>query len=186
MKRKTGRIYTVLACVLLFGPIIAGPILMATHHMFAGILTLVIPYGCIALVAFIRKNKRIREYYKIKDAHTRVRIIPIEDSKTLRALYDNSALTFQGEPSDHYLDGMYNWLNNEGVLKEEGLNLYVFDGSLIKDTFGKRKRFENEEKFMSIFLKDLDLNESNMRRFSTERMKYGGRWLDDVIGSVNE
>ena len=72
MRKLSQRFYIVLACVLLFGPFIAGPILFVTHHTAAGILSIVIPYGCIALIAAVRKYKRKREYYKIKDAQHRL------------------------------------------------------------------------------------------------------------------
>ena len=36
---------------------------------------------------------------------------------------------------------------------------------------------------MSIFLKDLDINDSNELQFSTDRLQIGGRWLDDIVGN---
>ena len=43
---------------------------------------------------------------------------------------------------------------------------------------------EDEVKLMSIFLKDLNLNDSNMRQFSYDRMEIGGRWLDDIVSNA--
>ena len=169
--------------VLLLGPFVAGPILLAKHHVLAGILSFVIPWGCLCLIAVLRKNKAKRSFYKIQNASARFDIIPVSDEETIRALYDNSALTWRGEPSDGFLDHLYNWLNNEGVLKEERLSLYTYDGILMKKVFGKRRQFGDEEKFVSIFLKDLNLTESNTRQFSLDRMQIGGRWMDDIVAN---
>ncbi|MBO7650954.1 MAG: hypothetical protein J6S79_09450 [Lachnospiraceae bacterium] len=82
------------------------------------------------------------------------------------------------------LNRLYNWLNNEGVLKSERLTLYTYTGQELKNAFGK-KRIRTEEKLMSIFLKDLDINESNKLQFSKDRLQIGGRWLDDIVGNIS-
>ena len=169
--------------VLLLGPFVAGPILLAKDHILAGILAFVISWGFLCLIAVLRKRKAKKSFYKIQNASARIDIVPVSEEETIRALHENSALTWRGEPSDSFLNQMYNWLNNEGVLKEERLNLYTYDGVLLKQVFGKRKKFGDEEKFMSVFLKDLDINESNERQFSLDRLRTGGRWLDDIVSN---
>ena len=71
------------------------------------------------------------------------------------------------------------------MLKSERLNLYTFTGQDLKNAFGKRKRIRAEEKLMSIFLKDLDINESNKLQFSKDRLQIGGRWLDDIVANIS-
>ena len=182
--KKKDWIIGVCVCLLLFGPWIAGPILFCTKHILAGILVIVIPYLCLFLWGVLRKQKQKRDFYKIKDAHTRFDIVPVSDAETIKALYDNSALTFFIEETDpKLLNWLYNWLNNEGVLKSERLTLYTYTGQNLKNAFGKRKRFRTGDKLMSIFLKDLDINDSNKLQFSTDRLQIGGRWLDDIVGN---
>lgn len=60
------------------------------------------------------------------------------------------------------------------------LNLYTFNGNMLKKTF-PYSRYADDEKFMCIFLKDLELNDSNIQSFSTEHFSIGSRWLDDII-----
>lgn len=177
--------YAIFICTLLLGPWIAGPILFACHHPLAGILAFVIPYGCLALIAFLRKRKQQKEMFKIPNAHTRFTVIQVTEPEKIRKLKKGSALTFREDLSDNRLDMVFNWLNNEGVLKLESdsLNLYVYDGKLLKEACGKKKRFGDEERFMSIDLRDLDLNDSNMRQFSLDHFNIGGRWLDDIVGN---
>jgi len=181
-EKKDNPVFVAIVCVLLCGPWIAGPILLGTGHILAGILVIVIPYLCLALWGVLRKRKQKKDFYKINDANTRFDIVPVSDTETIKALYENSALTFFIEETDpKLLNWLYNWLNNEGVLKSERLNLYTYTGQDLKNTFGKRKRFRTEDKLMSIFLKDLDINDSNELQFSRDRLQIGGRWLDDII-----
>ena len=183
MKRKDLALGVILT-ILLLGPFVAGPILLAHGHGVAGILVFVIPYSCLGLAAILRKRTLQKAAYRIPNAHTRFTVIPVTEHETLRDLCGNSALTFFGEPSDKGLDGLYNWLNNEGVLKEDRLNLYTYDGKMLKEVFGTKRQFGDEEKFMSIFLRDLDLNESNKLQFSRNRLTIGGRWLDDIVDNA--
>jgi hypothetical protein len=183
-EKKDNPVFVALICILLCGPWVAGPILLGTHHTLAGILAIVIPYSGLALWGVLRKRKQKKDFYKIKDADARFDIVPVSDTETIKALYDNSALTFFVEETDpKLLNWLYNWLNNEGVLKSERLNLYTYTGQDLKNAFGKRKRFRTEDKLMSIFLKDLDINDSNKLQFSTDRLQIGGRWLDDIVGN---
>lgn len=182
-EKKDNPVFVAIVCVLLFGPWIAGPILLCTKHILAGILVIVIPYLCLVLWGVLRKRKQKKDFYKIKDADKRFDIIPVSDAETIKALYDNSALTFFiEETGPEWFGWLYNWLNNEGVLKSERLTLYKYTGRDLKNAFGK-KRIRAEEKLVSIFLKDLNLNESNKLQFSTDRLQVGGRWLDDIVGN---
>lgn len=181
-EKKDNPLFIALMVIWLLGPIVAGTVLFCMNHLLAGILVIVIPYLCLFLWGVLRKQKQKRDFYKIKDANTRFDIVPISDAETIKALYDNSALTFFIEETDpKLLNWLYNWLNNEGVLKEERVKLYTYSGADLKNAFGKRKKTGSEEKFMSIDLKDLNLNDSNMRQFSLDRLQIGGRWLDDII-----
>ena len=184
-EKKDNPLFIALMVIWLLGPIVAGTVLFCMNHLLAGILVIVIPYLCLFLWGVLRKQKQKRDFYKIKDANTRFDIVPVSDTETIKALYDNSALTFFIEETDpKLLNWLYNWLNNEGVLKSERLTLYTYTGQDLKNAFGKRKRFRTGDKLMSIFLKDLDINDSNKLQFSTDRLQIGGRWLDDIVGNA--
>lgn len=182
-EKKDNPFYIAFILILLVGPWIAGPILFVKNRVLAGILVIVIPYAILTLIGFLRKFRQKRAFYRIKDAHTRFDILPVADAEMLKTLRENSALTFFGEPSDEWLDRLYNWLNNEGVLKEERLKLYTYGAQDLKSAFGKRLRMDDAFRLMSINLKDLDLNDSNKDAFSRNRMEYGGRWLDDIVAN---
>lgn len=183
-EKKDNPMFIALMVIWLLGPIVAGTVLFCMNHLLAGILVIVIPYLCLFLWGVLRKRKQKRDFYKIKDAHTRFDIVPVTDAETLAVLREHSALTFFGEPAEQVLNHLYNWMNNEGVLKEERVKLYTYSGADLKNAFGKRKKIGSEEKFMSIDLKDLNLNDSNMRQFSLDRLQIGGRWLDDIVGNA--
>jgi len=44
--------------------------------------------------------------------------------------------------------------------------------------------FDDDIKFLSIFLKDLDINDSNKESFSRAHFSVGSRWLDDIVDNM--
>ena len=185
--KKNNLFFIVLICIWLIGPFIIGTVLLVTDHVVGGVLVYVIPYGCLVGLTLWKKKKQKNEFYKIKDGSKRFDIVPVSDPETIRALYDDSALAFFVEEIDpELLNRLYNWLNNEGVLKSERLNLYTFCGQNLKNAFGESTRIRSEEKLISIFLKDLDINDSNKKQFSQDRLQIGGRWLDDIVENGKE
>ena len=135
----------------------------------------------MCVITGIINRKRInKEFYKIKNAHTKFNLINVNDENIINELYKNSALTFIAEPNSELLDFIFNWLNNENVLKSDSLNLYAFNGHMLKQVFN-HSRWEDNTKFLSIFLKDLDINDSNQVSFARAHFSVGSRWLDDIV-----
>ena len=179
--KKKQIMHDIFVSIMIFSPIIISPILIAAFNQtLIGILLMIICWG---LLAAINKRKNINKtFYKIKDAHTKFNIINVDNEKIIKELYEDSALTFMAEPSDRLLDFIFNWLNNEDVLNSDSLNLYVFDGKLLKSTF-EFSKVSNNMKFMSIFNKDLDINETNIKKFSHDHFQVKARWLDDIVNN---
>ena len=127
---------------------------------------LVVCYSLLGVIGFYKRKEAVNNFYKIKDAHTKFHIINVSDEKIVKDLYNNSALTFPLELDEVFLDFIYNWLNFEKVLKEDFLNLYVFSGTELKKAFGLMHVSDNA-KFMSIFLKDLNLNNLTIQHYNS-------------------
>ena len=111
------------------------------------------------LVFLVEESEIIRYngYHQIKNAHTNFQITEVNDDDTIKALYENSALTFFMEPNSLFLDFLYNWFNYEGVIKENNIKLYVYNGKKLKNVY-KYSRVNDSLPLMSIFLKDLNIN----------------------------
>lgn len=179
---KKQKLYDIVMSILILVPLFLGPILITFNHVLLGILIIVISYTLVAIIGINKRKAINRRFYKIKNAHNRFKIINVNDKKIIKELYNNSALTFMAEPSDELLDFIFNWLNIENVLMSEEINLYVFDGKKLKDTF-EFSKVPEDIKFMSIFNKDLNINKSNIESYSRNHFKVGARWLDDIVGN---
>lgn len=181
--KKKQKMHDLFASIMIFVPIIISPILIAVFNQtLIGILLMIICWGLLAVVGINKRKNINKTFYKIKDAHKKFNIINVDNEKTIKELYEDSALTFMAETSDRLLDFIYNWLNNENVLKSDSLNIYVFDGKLLKSTYDFSK-VSNNMKFMSIFNKDLDINETNIKKFSYGHFQVKARWLDDIVNN---
>ena len=159
--KKRQKTHDIFVSIMIFVPIIISPILIGFNQTLIGILLMIICWGLLFIIGTNRRKNITKGFYKIKDAHTKFNIINVDNENTIKELYEDSALTFMAETSDRLLDFIYNWLNNENVLKSDSLNLYVFDGKLLKSVYDFCK-VSNDIKFISIFNKDLDINEAKV------------------------
>ena len=171
---------------MIFIPLIASPVIIAVfNELLLGIFLFVICYGLLVVIAIYKRKNITRKFYKIKNAHNRFKIIEVLDENIIRELYDDSALTFVAEPSDKLLDFIFNWLNNEGVLETEELYLYTFNGELLNNVFDSNY-IPNNMKFMSIFNKDLNINNENVKSYSIAHFQVKARWLDDIVNNSKD
>ena len=167
---------------LIFLPIIFAPILMTFNHCLLGISIIVLCWGMLAIIGINKRKQINKKFYKIENAHTRFNLINVDDENTIKELYNDSALTFIAEPSNELLDFIFNWLNNENVLKSDSLNLYVFNGYMLKKVFDYSE-YNDDIKFLSIFIKDLYINDLNKESFSRACFFVDSKGLDDIINN---
>ncbi len=182
-EKKQDLVKGILYLLLFFVPLAAMPILLPLHYYRAVLGSVVICWGVLAVIVILsiyNGRKGVECFYKIENAHTRFQRIDIHEAEMIRELYADSALTFPGEPQREFLDFLFNWLNYLQVLKSDKLKMYCFSGHTLKSAYPKCD-CEDKVMFCSIFLKDLDLNDSNRYRFSREHFSIGTRWLDDIV-----
>ena len=179
-EKKKQKKYDILMSILILSPIIIAPILMSFNNYILGISIMVLCWGMCVIIGINKRKQINKKFYKIENAHTKFNIVNVDDKNIIKDLYNNSALTFISEPSNELLDFIFNWLNNENVLNSDSLNLYVFNGHMLKQVFDY-SRYDDDIKFLSIFLKDLDINDSNKESFSRAHLSVGSRWLDDIV-----
>ena len=179
-QKKQELFYAIFIFIMIFMPLIMVGVSAFFNHLLVGILILVICYTLLAFIGIYMRKRAVDQFYILKDAHTKFQVVDVDDIEIIKDLYANSALTFSLSLEDAFLDFVYNWLYHEGVLKSEFLHLYIFDWDGLKEAFPK-SQFGSQDKFMSIFLKDLDLNDSNRMQFSRNHFTVGARWFDDMI-----
>ena len=105
--------------------------------------------------------------------------IKVNDRATLDALYNNSALTFEGvAASDENVKAVLTWVKNYTTLKRE--DVYVIEGSLMNREYGLTGDNAYPETDCTILCIKLDDMEKPMA-VTLPRFTVGGRWFDDVV-----
>ena len=105
--------------------------------------------------------------------------ITVNDRATLDALYNNSALTFEGvAASDENVKAVLTWVKNYTPLKRE--DVYVIEGSLMNREYGLTGDNAYPETDCTILCIKLDDMEKPMA-VTLPRFTVGGRWFDDVV-----
>ena len=105
--------------------------------------------------------------------------IKVNDRATLDALYNNSALTFEGvAASDENVKAVLTWVKNYTPLKRE--DVYVIEGSLMNREYGLTGDNAYPETDCTILCIKLDDMEKPMA-VTLPRFTVGGRWFDDVV-----
>ena len=105
--------------------------------------------------------------------------IKVNNRATLDALYNNSALTFEGvAASDENVKAVLTWVKNYTPLKRE--DVYVIEGSLMNREYGLTGDNAYPETDCTILCIKLDDMEKPMA-VTLPRFTVGGRWFDDVV-----
>ena len=153
------------------------------------VLGIIVTFALGIAVGMINRNRVYNIFYKIKDANKYFKMVNLEDKNKLKELCDKSALSLIAYPDVVCLDFIYNWLNITGVIKNQEITIYVFNGALIKDTFGSSLKFDDREVLFSIEPNDLRIKEITPEEapnhpFYKSKIYADARWLDDIISNA--
>lgn len=163
--------------------LIISIILFILDKIFIGFTVLFIGYGIIIFIGINKRKKILNNFFRVKEAHKNINFIKTTNEEILKFLYEDSALTFVAEETDkyidEYLDFIYNWLNNQNALKDKMLNLYVFNGKLLKKVY-KIYSYSDDINFFCMSLNELNLKNNKV---SEGHLIVGLRWLDDIINN---
>ena len=121
----------------------------------------------------------MKRYVKASDELNEELIIHC-DKKTIKYLYDRSALTFEGcALTRDNLDFLVKWLKEHNCDFKGDQKFYVISGKLMNDTYQLTgdNRYPDDLTILCIDLNDL----TNVGAIVLPRFELGGRWLDDVI-----
>lgn len=163
--------------------LIISIILFILDKIFIGFTVSFIGYGITIFIGINKRKKILNNFFRVKEAHKNINFIKTTNEEILKFLYEDSALTFVAEETDkyidEYLDFIYNWLNNQNALKDKMLNLYVFNGKLLKKVY-KIYSYSDDINFFCISLNELNLKNNKV---SEGHLIVGLRWLDDIINN---
>lgn len=105
--------------------------------------------------------------------------ITVTTREQLDALYNNSALTFEGvAPDKENLEAVLTWVKNYTPLKRE--DVYVIKGNLMNREYNLTGDNAYPKTDCTILCIKLDDMERPMA-VTLPRFAVGGRWFDDVV-----
>ena len=148
-------------------------------NILLGIAIFVMSFYLAALMFNLYRKCIVSRFYKIKNGEQRFELIKVEDLSFLDELYKDSSLSFVEEPEPIFLNFIYNWLNNKGVLKDESVRIYTVTGNDIKEKYNVELH-DDENFIICIMLKDLNLTEENSKALAIDRLVVGGLWFDNI------
>lgn len=97
------------------------------------------------------------------------------DSKTLKELVKDSALTFEGLAESSF-DGFLDWVDGIAGLKTR--HLYVTKGKLANSEWGLTgdNAYQDDLNIVSVKLDDME----DWNKIVRARFQVGARWMDDI------
>ena len=180
------KVSVVILIIIIFFPMIILPIIGALLNLdyiylfCASCYLLMIPFG------IWNRGRVYREFFRIKHGEKYFKIVNLEAESHLKELEKKSALTCIGEPTDEWLNFIYNWLYFfNAIEKGKIVTIYTYKGSLIKNAFNEERLSDNEPLF-TIEPNDYNPPEEEKTNFYRTHFDVGCRYLDDIINNLKQ
>ena len=104
-------------------------------------------------------------------------IINVTTKKQLDALYNQSALTWEGLSSDEAnLGAVRNWLEEHGALTNVEPDFHIISGEFMNEQYGLSGDNAYPEDCTIVSVTDI-----NQMAITIPRFEVGGRWFDDIV-----
>lgn len=108
-----------------------------------------------------------------------MQIIDVNDEKTLKDLYDNSAFTLEGvAPTKKNVKNIFDWLKKHTGIKNE--TAYAIPGSLMNRVYNLTGNNAYPKTNCHLVCVKLDDMEDPMAT-ALPRFQIGARWFDDIV-----
>lgn len=181
--KKSSSLIIVIIVISILLPVIIGGVI-AFSNLLLGLTIMFVMYAVLVILGLaIGKKRTVKKFIEISNGYEKFRFKDITDSKIIIDLKNESALTFFGNLDKNDLNFIYNWLYKVGVVNDEEINIYIFNGNQLKSVYAK-SNFDKDIVCNCIAIKELNLNDSNIKLFSSTHFDVGARWLDDVVSNV--
>ena len=104
-------------------------------------------------------------------------IINVTTRKQLDALYNQSALTWEGLSADEEnLNAVRNWLEEHGALTNVEPDFHIISGEFMNEQYGLSGSNAYAEDLTLVSVTDI-----NQMAIVIPRFEVGGRWFDDIV-----
>lgn len=104
-------------------------------------------------------------------------IINVTTREQLNALYNQSALTWEGLSSDEEnLNAVRNWLEEHGALTNVEPDFHIISWEFMNEQYGLSGDNAYPEDCTLVSVTDID-----QMKIALPRFEVGGRWFDDIV-----
>lgn len=105
-------------------------------------------------------------------------IINVTTKEQLDALYNQSALTWEGLSSDEEnLNAVRNWLEeHKAILGDDEPTFHIISGEFMNEQYGLSGTNAYPEDLTIVSVTDI-----NQMAITIPRFEVGGRWFDDIV-----
>ena len=104
-------------------------------------------------------------------------IINVSTKEQLNALYNESALTWEGLSSDEEnLSAVKEWLEEHGAILDTEPTFHIIMGELMNEAYGLTGRNAYADDLIIVSVTNI-----NQMAIVIPRFDVGGRWFDDVV-----
>lgn len=141
--------------------IVVTSLLMRHTNYYLGLLSSLA--GTLIIAALmIRNNKNT---IQAETLDNNFNLVNVTNKEFIKELYDKAALTVLSDPDIRVLNTIYYYLKNNNLLKnEDKINLYIFQGNLVKEEFNNCT-IDSDIRFMCFYPSDLNINNENLNTF---------------------
>ena len=180
------KVFTVILCLLLFGPFIFLLPFLISGNVVAAIVGLFASWGIGILYALTRKKRIINNIFKVKSDDFNTEKIVVSDMDIFDSIDKSSILSIgvDGKIDSQFYTILYNWLNNLNLLKDGKLKVYCLNGVQFKKKYNV-SGISDDSSILFILSNDLNLNDSNREQFIEQRVLFGS-FLDEVLNLYNK
>lgn len=104
-------------------------------------------------------------------------VINVTTKEQLDALYNQSALTWEGLSSDEEnLKAVRDWLEEHGAIVYVEPDFHIIEGKFMNEQYGLSGNNAYPEDCTLVSVTDID-----QMKITIPRFEVGGRWFDDIV-----
>lgn len=151
---------------------------LTDNDLLYGLILFLICSTIIFMLFYIIKKYYMKKFYKVKDGYKYVNLIECNND-ILDNMYKNATLVMIATSSKHYLNFIYNWLNNNRLINSN-INIFCFKAKDLKEKYSFES-LDDDTELLGFYLSDLLIDDDKFLNFRNELTMLGIRYFSDII-----
>ena len=131
-------------------------------------------------IFLIRRECILRRFLAIPDAYKLFHSVDNIDANKIKELYNHGAIVIVGETDKNYLNFLYNWFRNTGMIANKAINLYKITGKQLHEAYPKSQTIDYET-YSIIDPSELIMDEAKKKTLYTNTKYFNIHNLEQVV-----